>query len=104
MVRYADDSKLFYSNYNSAKKIFKAVTIWLKERLYLEISEEKSSIVNLRRKCSEFLGFKFKVKSKNKKYVVTSNISDKTKGKLRKSLIDKIKHIRRRENISAVNK
>ncbi len=75
IVRYADDFKLFCRNYNSAKKIFKAVTIWLKERLHLEISEEKSSIVNLRRKYSEFLGFKFKVKSKNKK--ICCNIKNK---------------------------
>ncbi len=104
IVRYADDFKLFCRNYNSAKKIFKAVTKWLKERLGLEISKEKSDIVNLRKKHSEFLGFKFKLKSKNKKYVVTSNISDKAKEKVRKSLIDKIKQIKKRANISVVNK
>lgn len=56
--------------------MFKAVTMWLKERLGLEINEEKSSIVNLKQKYSEFLGFKFKLKSKNKKHVITSNVSE----------------------------
>ena len=34
---------------------------WLKERLKLEVSEEKTKIVNLKTEYSEFLGFKLKV-------------------------------------------
>ncbi len=34
---------------------------WLKDRLLLEISEEKSKVVNLKKLYSEFLGFKLKV-------------------------------------------
>lgn len=78
--------------------------MWLKERLGLEISEEKSSIVNLRKNYSEFLGFKFKLKFKHEKYVVTSHISDKAKEKVKESLINKIKQVPKRANISVVNK
>ena len=38
----------------------------LKDRLGLEISPEKSKVVNLKRQYSEFLGFKLKVRKKGK--------------------------------------
>lgn len=52
-------------------------------RLGLDISPEKSKIVNLRKHYSEFLGFKLKVHEKGKypngtkRYVIHSHISDK---------------------------
>ncbi len=81
IVRYADDFKLFCRNHNHAKRIFEATKLWLKERLGLEISPEKSKIVNLRKNYSDFLGIKFKVTTKGKvknkndnKWVVKSHI------------------------------
>ena len=47
IVRYADDFKIFCRDYNTARKTFQAVTKWLKERLSLDISTEKSGITNL---------------------------------------------------------
>lgn len=41
LVRYADDFKIFTNSYENARKIKMAVEKWLKERLGLEISEEK---------------------------------------------------------------
>lgn len=41
LVRYADDFKIFTNSYENARKIKIAVEKWLKERLGLEISEEK---------------------------------------------------------------
>ena len=88
IVRYADDFKLFCSNRTDAVKLFTATKQWLKERLGLDISPEKSKIVNLKRHYSEFLGFKLKAKPKGKKsngetkYVVTSHISDKAYKKI----------------------
>ncbi len=76
-VRYADDFKIFCRDYKSAIKIFKAVKQWLKERLDLDISNEKSKITNLRRSYTEFLGFRLKVKLKKKKYVCSSRITKK---------------------------
>lgn len=64
IVRYADDFKIFCRNYNSAKRTFYAIKGWLKDRLKLDISSEKSKIVNLRKHYSNFLGFKLKVHKK----------------------------------------
>ena len=59
-------SKLFCRNRTDAVKLFAATRLWLKELLGLEISPEKSKIVNLKRHYSEFLGFKLKAKQKGK--------------------------------------
>lgn len=83
IVRYADDFKIICKKKSDAEKLFIATKDWLKERLGLEISPEKSKIVNLRKHYSEFLGFKIKVKPKRKKYVIKSCISDKAKAKIK---------------------
>lgn len=95
-VRYADDFKIFTSNYQNAVKLFHATKGWLKDRLGLDISPEKSKIVNLKEKYSEFLGFKMKViprgKRKNKanrgepRYVVQSHVREKSIEKIREEL------------------
>lgn len=95
-VRYADDFKIFTSNYQSAVKLFHATKGWLKDRLGLDISPEKSKVVNLKEKYSEFLGFKMKViprgKRKNKankgepRYVVQSHVREKSIEKIREEL------------------
>ena len=86
-VRYADDFKLFAKNYGQAKKLFYAVEGWLKGRLGLSISPEKSKIVNLKESYSEFLGFRMKAVnhgSEHKpKYVVESHIREKSLDKVK---------------------
>lgn len=77
IVRYADDFKIFCRKKSDADKVFLAVKLWLKDRLKLEISEEKSKVVNLKKQYSEFLGFKLKAVRKGDKYVVKSHMSDK---------------------------
>ncbi|XAY16653.1 group II intron reverse transcriptase/maturase [Bengtsoniella intestinalis] len=82
IVRYADDFKIFCRSKNEAERIFQATTQWLKERLFLEISPEKSHVVNLRKGYSEFLGIQFKLIAKGKekdgspKYVIQSHICE----------------------------
>lgn len=76
-VRYADDFKIFCASYEEAVRAYKATEQWLKDRLGLDISPDKSKVVNLKRQYSEFLGFKLKVRKKGKKYVVRSHICDK---------------------------
>ena len=66
IVRYADDFKIFCRKRADAVKMFEATKLWLKDRLGLEISPEKSKIVNLKRHCSDFLGVKLKVREKGK--------------------------------------
>ena len=89
-VRYADDFKLFAKSYKQAKKLFYAVTDWLKHRLGLEISPEKSKIVNLKERYSEFLGLRIKAvnhsSAKKPKFVVESHINEKSLGKIKSNL------------------
>ena len=93
IVRYADDFRIFCRTKTEAEKTKIAVTKWLKERLKLEISLEKTRIVNVKRKYSEFLGFKIKVYSKGGKMVNKSHISDKQLKNKKDSLIAQLKRI-----------
>lgn len=94
IVRYADDFKIFCRKYSDAIRLFEATKAWLKERLGLDISPEKSKIVNLKHDYSDFLGFRIKVrKGKGNKYVVTSHISPKALGKIKDKAKEKIKSI-----------
>lgn len=88
-VRFADDFKIFTSNYADAVKIFEATKQWLMDRLGLEISVEKSRIISLRENYSTFLGFKHKLvkrtaKNGKCKYVVKSRISDKALARIKR--------------------
>ena len=89
-VRYADDFKLFTNSYQSAMKLYYAVTDWLQHRLGLEISPEKSKVVNLKEEYSEFLGFKIKAVRRGPpdkpRYVVESHIRDKSLDKINRKL------------------
>ena len=89
-VRYADDFKLFTNSYQSAVKLYHAVTGWLKGRLGLEISPEKSKIVNLKEEYSEFLGIRIRARNRgsksNPKFVVESHIREKSLSKIQVNL------------------
>lgn len=83
IVRYADDFKLFCKTRNEAIRLFEGTRLWLKERLGLEISPEKSKIVNLKKQYSEFLGFKLKLRPKSGGWVIKSHMTDKAQEKCR---------------------
>ncbi|MGM7635805.1 group II intron reverse transcriptase/maturase [Bacillus sp. Hm123] len=85
LVRYADDFKIFTNSYENARKIKIAVEKWLKERLGLEISEEKSKITNLRKNGTDFLGIRFRAVQKGDAktgYIVNSKMDPKAKQKV----------------------
>lgn len=67
LVRYVDDFKVLCRDGKMAQKWYHAVRLYLKERLKLDISPEKSQIVNLRKRESEFLGFTIKANVKERK-------------------------------------
>lgn len=107
IVRYADDFKIFCRDYKTACKIKAAVTKWLKERLKLEISPEKSKIVNLKHNYSDYLGFKMKVHRKGikhyngndkQKYTVKSMVSNKAVKNLTRKIKRQIKTIQHARN------
>lgn len=93
IVRYADDFRIFCGNLSDAEKTMYAVTKWLQDRLRLEVSPEKTRIVNTKEKYMEFLGFKIKVMPKGNKMVVKSHISDKQLEEIRKKLKAQIKRV-----------
>ena len=93
IVRYADDFKIFCRKRSDADKMFIAVKQWLKDRLRLEISEEKSKVVNLKKRYSEFLGFKLKAVRKGKKFVVRSHMTDKAVKRVTEKLKEQVREI-----------
>ena len=76
IVRYADDFRIFCRSQKDAQNTMIAVMKWLKERLKLDVSPEKTRIVNVKRHYSEFLGFKMKLHPKGSRYAVRSRMSD----------------------------
>ena len=101
IVRYADDFKIFCRRHSDAVKLFEATKQWLRDRLRLEISEEKSSVTNLKRHYSEFLGFRIRLIRKGKtrggkpKYVVKSHISDKAEKRIKHMMHKQIKSVQK---------
>ena len=93
IVRYADDFRIFCRNREDAEKTMEAVTRWITERLKLEVSPEKTRIVNVRKRYSEFLGFKIMVYRKGGKYVVKSHICDKKLQLEESKLVEQAKRI-----------
>lgn len=79
IIRYADDFKLLCRTREGADKIFKLVKIFLKERLKLEISKEKSKVINLKKKSSNFLGFRIKAIKRRNTWTARTFIGDKAK-------------------------
>lgn len=80
-VRYADDFKIFCRTYSTAPKCFAATKQWLDQKLHLKINNEKSTITNLRKKNSYFLGFSIRSYVSRKTIVCRTKITDKTKKK-----------------------
>ena len=98
IVRYADDFKIFCRKRSDADRVFVAVKEWLKERLKLDINEEKSKVVNLKKHYSEFLGFKLKAVPRKNGYIVKSHMSDKAIIREKEKLKDLIIKIERSDD------
>lgn len=106
IVRYADDFKILCRDWKTAQKWYHAVKLYLKGRLNLDISPEKSKILNLRKHKSEFLGFTIKATQKGKKHVAHTGVIDKKKQQIKtqyKKLIQKIKHTPMARNVYKLN-
>lgn len=80
IVRYADDFKVMCRSYDEARRWYHATVDFLKTRLKLDISPEKSKVVNLYKNFSDYLDFKIKVVPKGKTrygYIAKTDMSDK---------------------------
>lgn len=79
VIRYADDIRILCSNKSDAMKVMQHAKNWLKRRLKLEVSEEKTKVIDLTKSYGEFLGIKMRTKRKGDKLVITSHMCDKAK-------------------------
>lgn len=93
LIRYADDFKILTNSYKSAKKWFIAVEQYLKQRLKLDISKEKSKIINLKKNKSEFLGFSIGTFPKRNKRLASTNLCKKKSDSIKKNIRQHCKKI-----------
>jgi RNA-directed DNA polymerase len=99
IVRYADDLKVLCRTRSQAIRMNYAIKDFLKTRLHLETSDEKSKVINLKKNSSEFLGFSFRVIRKGKTrmgYVAQSNMTKKAKSNALIKIKDSIKAIQKK--------
>lgn len=94
LVRYADDFKILCKDGKTAAKWYHAARLYLKDRLKLDISPEKSQIVNLRKRESEFLGFTIRADKKGRKRVARTGIKADKKRKIKEEAKKLIRRIR----------
>ena len=83
LVRYADDFKIICRDWKSAQRWYHAVVLYLKDRLKLDVSPEKSQIINLRKRESEFLGFTIRANKKGQKRVAHTGIKASKRQKIK---------------------
>lgn len=94
-VRYADDFLIFVRSEPAAQRVMNSVSKWIKAKLLLNVSAEKTKVV--RPTKSKFLGFTFMKSSSEKKWICRPHNDSKRK------LVEKTKEIlcrRRAVNIS----
>jgi len=94
IVRYADDFKILCRDWKTAQKWYHAVKSYLQERLKLDISPEKSQILSLRKRSSEFLGFTIKAGKKGQQRVSHTGITSQKKQQIKREMKERIQKIR----------
>jgi len=95
IVRYADDFKILCRDWKTARKWYHAVKLYLKDRLKLNISPEKSKVINLRKNESEILGFTIKAEKKGGKRVAYTRLNAEKKEQYKEEGRKRIKQIRK---------
>jgi len=98
IIRYADDVRIMCANRKDAERTLYGLTEWLKKRLDLNVSMEKTRIVNLRKQPGEFLGIEIRTKRKGEKDVVVSHMCHKAIERTKVALKEQIKVIQRSGN------
>jgi hypothetical protein len=62
LVRYADDWIIVTNTLENAQKLKRRISIFLKSRLKLELSEKKTKITNAKKRSIKFLGFEIRAR------------------------------------------
>jgi len=94
LVRYADDFKVLCRDWKTAQKWYHAIKLYLKQRLKLDISPEKSQVINLRKRKSEFLGFTIRANKKGNKRVAHTGLKASKKRKIKEELKKYVRKLR----------
>lgn len=95
VVRYADDIRIMCASKTDAVKIMQGAKKWLKSRLYLDVSDEKTRVIDLTKGYGEFLGIKIRTKNKGGKKVIASHMCDKTIERTKKAVREQVKEIQK---------
>ena len=98
IIRYADDVRILCATKEEADRTLYGVAEWLKKRLDLDVSMEKTRVVNLRKSPGEFLGIEIRTKRKGDKDVVVSHMCRKAIERTKVALKEQIKVIQRSGN------
>ncbi|WPK10800.1 group II intron reverse transcriptase/maturase [Lysinibacillus louembei] len=104
LVRYADDWVLITSSKRNAEKWKYRITKYLKERLKLALSEQKTLITDIRRRPIKFLGFEIKAikgKAKNNHILVSKPNQKRLEEKVKEihKTIKKIKGATKKDDL-----
>lgn len=94
-VRYADDVVVLCKSLQVAKKLKVAIQNFLAKNLKLEISEEKTKIVNLKKGHIKCLGLEIGTRPKGNKYVVESHMAENAIRRTKQNLAEQIKKIQK---------
>ncbi|MBE1556138.1 reverse transcriptase domain-containing protein [Sporosarcina limicola] len=94
IVRYADDFKILCRDWKTAEKWYHAVKLYLKERLKLDISPEKTKIINLRKRKSAFLGFTIRANRKRKTRVAHTFVKAEKMQKIKAETKKRVQELR----------
>lgn len=97
IIRYADDVRILCRTRGQANRMSVAIKQWLEKRLKLQVSEEKTRVINLKKHWSEFLGFRMKAVSKGQKKVIQSHMCDKAVERATAKLKQQVKQIQHPE-------
>ena len=95
VIRYADDIRVMCSKRTDAMKVMHGAKKWLKSRLHLDVSDEKTRVIDLTKGYGEFLGIKIRTKTKGGKKVVVSHMCDKAIDRTKKAIREQVKEIQK---------
>ncbi|QUE85073.1 group II intron reverse transcriptase/maturase [Exiguobacterium alkaliphilum] len=96
LIRYADDWVILTSSEDEAIRWKKSCTKYLKDKLKIELSEEKTKITDLRKDRATFVGIDFiKQPGKNGNFTLRSYPNPERLREKRKKLFEALKEIRK---------
>ena len=100
LIRYCDDWVILTNSRANAEKIKYRIGQYLKRRLKIELSDEKTKITNIRKKAIVFLGIELKrVRGRSRRKLIVKTQPDRTRLKAKiKQLHEKIRQLRHRPN------